>query len=213
MHLWQAWIGVLQAILQILAVHGGLGTGLAIIVLTAAVRVTLLPLTWSLAHRAAVRQATMARLAPALQRIRERYADDPRAQMQHTLDLHRQHGLGVADGKTLLGAFLQMPVIYGLYQALRTGVGREPFLWVRDLGRPDTILGILAALSTAIAIAVAPHLSEHARLIIVLVPAILCCFAALHVSSGVALYWITSNLLGAVQTLALRQAMRRTGTD
>lgn len=213
MYLWQAWIGLLQGILQFLAVNWGLGTGLAIIILTAAVRMSLLPLTWSLAYRAAVRQAKMVQLAPALKLIRERYPDDPRAQMEKTIELHRQHGLSIADGKSLLGACLQLPVIYGLYKALTTGVGTAGFLWVRNLGRPDTILGIVAALSTVAAMAVAPHVSEQTRLIIVLLPAILCFFAALHFSSGVALYWITSNLLGAVQTLALRHTMRRAGID
>jgi hypothetical protein len=35
---------------------------------------------------------------------------------------------------------------------------------------------------------VAPHMSEQMRLIIILLPTILCFVAALHFSSGVALY-------------------------
>jgi hypothetical protein len=37
MDLWHAWIGLLQEIMQTLAVNWGLGAGLAIIVLTVAV--------------------------------------------------------------------------------------------------------------------------------------------------------------------------------
>jgi YidC/Oxa1 family membrane protein insertase len=209
MYLWQSWIGLLQGILEALAVNWGLGTGLAIILVTAAVRVSLLPLTWSLAHRAALRQAKMTRLAPELKRIRESYAHDPGAQMRETLDLHRRNGLSIADGKSMLGALIQMPIIYGLYRALSNGGNTGAFLWIRNLGRPDTILAVLAALSTAAVMAVAPQLSEQSRLIIILLPALLCLVAAMHFSSGVALYWITSNLFGTVQTLALRQAMRR----
>ena len=211
MQLWQAWIDLLQYILHMLAVDGGLGTGLAVIVLTVAVRISLTPLTWSLAYRGAMRQAKIAKIAPTLKLIRERHADDPRAQMQKTTELYREHGLSIADGKGLLGALLQMPVVYGLYKALATGVGSSAFLWIRNLGRPDTILAILAGLSTAAAMAVAPHMSEQARLLIVLLPAILCLIAALHFSSGVALYWVTSNLMGTVQTLVLRQRLRRAG--
>jgi YidC/Oxa1 family membrane protein insertase len=211
MQLWQEWVSLLQGILQTLAVNWGLGTGLAVIVLTLTVRASLTPLTWSLAYRGAVRQAKLAKLAPMLKLIRERHADDPQAQMQKTAALYREHGLSIADGKSLLGALLQMPVIYGLYKALSSGVGSSAFLWIRSLGRPDTILAILAALSTAAAMAVAPQISEHARLMIILVPTILCLFAALHFSSGVALYWVTSNVFGAVQTLLLRRTMRRAG--
>jgi len=211
MHLWQAWIGLLQDVLHLMAINWGLGTGLAVIVLTTGVRVSLIPLTWSLAYRAAVRQAKLAKLAPALKLIREQHAADRHAQMHKTMELHRQHGLSVADGKGLLGALLQMPVIYGLYKALSSGVGTTAFLWIRNLGRPDRVLALLAAVSTAAAMAAAPHMSEQARLIIVLLPAVLCFVAALHFSSGIALYWITTNLFSTVQTLVLRHTMRRAG--
>lgn len=176
-------------------------------------RVALLPLSWSLAHRAALRQAKLTELEPAVKSIRERYARDPRMQMQKVMELHRQHGLAMADSKSLLGAFLQMPVIYGLYKALSRGAHTGAFLWIRNLGRPDAILGILAALSTAVAMAVAPQMSEHTRLILILLPAVLCFFAALHFSSGVVLYWVASNLCGAAQTLALRKMTRRPGIN
>src|SRR5579859_4764224 len=71
MDLWHAWIDLLQELLQTLAVTWGLGTGLAIIALTATVRLTLLPLSWSLAYRAAVRQSKMVRLKPMLDELRE----------------------------------------------------------------------------------------------------------------------------------------------
>jgi YidC/Oxa1 family membrane protein insertase len=209
MNLWHAWTGLLQEMLQTLAVDWGLGAGLAIIVLTVAVRATLAPLTWSLAYRGALRQAKLAQLEPALKVIRERYAKDPQTQMQKTMELYSEHGLAIADSRSLLGAFVQMPVIYGLYQALRNGVGTTAFLWIRNLGRPDAVLAMLAALTTAAAMAATPHMAEHMRLTIILLPAILCFLAALHFSSGIALYWITSNLFGTVQTLALRQAIRR----
>jgi hypothetical protein len=57
MGLWNAWTDLLQEMLQTLAVNWGFGAGFAIIVLTAAVRTAMMPLTWSLAYRAAVRQA------------------------------------------------------------------------------------------------------------------------------------------------------------
>jgi YidC/Oxa1 family membrane protein insertase len=211
MDLWNAWTGLLQEILRTLAVNWGLGTGLAIIVLTAAVRAALFPLTWSLAYRGAMRLAALAKLQPDLKAIRERYAEDPRVQMQKTLELYRQHGLTITDATSLLGALVQMPVIYGLYRVLSNGVGTTAFLWIRNLGRPDTLLAVLAALTTAAMMSVAPHLSEHLRLTIILLPAILCFVAALHFSSGMALYWITSNLVGTAQTLALRQTLKYRG--
>jgi YidC/Oxa1 family membrane protein insertase len=208
MELWSAWTGLLQEILHTLATDWGLGVGVAVIVLTLAVRTALLPLTWVLAQRGALRQAKLAQLQPQLATLRKRHENDPRALLLATTELYRQHGLSMADGKSLLGALAQMPVICGLYQALRDGVGNAAFLWVRNLGRPDVFLAILAALTTVAVTAVAPQISEQARLTIMLLPAIACLFAALHFSSGIALYWITSNLFSTAQTLALRRLIR-----
>jgi YidC/Oxa1 family membrane protein insertase len=211
MDFWNTWADLLQEMLRTLAFHWGLGAGLAIIILTVAVRAALLPLTWTLAYRSALHQSRLAKLKPALEAIRDRHAEDRRAQMEKTLELYRQHGLTVADGKGLLGALAQMPVIYGLYKGLSNGVGTTAFLWIRNLGRPDALLAILAALTTAAMIGVAPNLPGSIRLALVLLPAMLCFIAALHFSSGMTLYWITSNLFGTVQTLALRRTLKYRG--
>src|SRR5882757_2565363 len=207
MELWHAWTGLLQQMLQTLATDWGLGAGLAVVVLTLAMRTALLPLTWSLALRAAARQQKLAMLAPQLQALKEQYATDRPAQMRKTLELYQQHGLTMADGKSLLGAIVQMPMILGLYQTLRNGVGPAVFLWVRNLGRPDAILAILAAVTTAAAMAVAPQMPEQMRLLLILLPAVFCLLAALHLSSGIALYLITTNTFGAAQTIALRRVV------
>jgi YidC/Oxa1 family membrane protein insertase len=209
MELWHAWTGLLQMLLHTLAVDWGLGAGLAVIALTLAVRAALMPLTWSLACRSIVRQAKVSSLEPQLRAIRERHRDDPRAQMLETVELYRRHGLNVADGKGMLGALVQLPVIYGLYQALRGGVSSAAFLWIRDLARPDIGLAIIAALTTALVMAVTPQMSEPLRWALILLPALLCLAAALHLSSGIALYWVTSNVVSAAQSLALRKVARR----
>ena len=212
MELWHAWTGLLQQILHMLATDCGLGAGLAIVILTLAMRTALLPITWSIALRAAARQAKLAALETQLKALRAKYATDRQLQMQKTLELYQQHGLGIADGKSLLGAFVQMPLVLGLYQTLRNGVGTAAFLWIRNLGRPDAILAILAAVTTAVAMAVAPNMPEQMRLLLIMLPAVFCLLAALHLSSGIALYWITTNTFGAAQTIALRRVVKRRGS-
>jgi len=68
---------------------------------------------------------------------------------------------------------------------------------------------ILAAVTTAAAMAVAPQVPEQMRLLLIVLPAVFCLLAALHLSSGIALYWITSNAFGTAQTLALRRVLKR----
>jgi YidC/Oxa1 family membrane protein insertase len=212
MELWRAWTGLLQQILQMLATDCGPGAGLAIVILTLAMRTVLLPITWSIALRAAARQAKLAALETHLKALREKYATNRQLQMQKTLELYQQHGIRVADGKSLLGACMQMPLVLGLYQTLRNEVGTTAFLWIRNLGRPDIILAILAAVTTAAAMAVEPDMPEQMRWLLILLPAVFCLLTALHLSSGIALYWITTNTFGAAQTIALRRVVKRRGS-
>lgn len=130
--------------------------------------------------------------------------------MRETVELYRRNGIRFVDGKSLAGAFVQVPIIYGLYQALKDNVSTAAFLWIRNIARPDLALAILAALTTP-ALAVAPQMTEQMRLAVLLIPAIFCFLAALHLSSGIAVYWIKTNLFGTVQTLALRRALRIPG--
>jgi YidC/Oxa1 family membrane protein insertase len=147
----------------------------------------------------------------SLKALREKYATNRQLQMQKTLELYQQHGIRVTDGKSLLGACMQMPLVLGLYQTLRNGVGTTAFLWIRNLARPDVILAILAAVTTAVAMAVAPNMPEHMRWLLILLPAVFCLLTALHLSSGIALYWITTNTFGAAHTIALRRVVKRRG--
>jgi YidC/Oxa1 family membrane protein insertase len=206
--LWVAWTALLQHLLQLFAVNLGVGSGLAIILLTLALRSALLPLTWSVAYRAAVRQEKLARLQPQLTAIRERYVNDPSELAARTLQLYRQHGIKIADAMSLLTVGIQLPVLWGLYRVLRDKAAGA-FLWVRDLGRPDALLAVLAALTTAVAMAAVPHGQNELRAMLLLLPALLCFMTALHFSAGLALYWTTSNLFGAVQTVALQRVLRR----
>jgi YidC/Oxa1 family membrane protein insertase len=209
--LWHAWTALLQHLLKLLAVDLGLGFPAAIIILTIAVRGALLPLTWSLLKRAALRQEKLSLLAPRLAAIRERYSNDLGEQLTRTLELYRRHGLRMVDRTSLVASLVQLPVIYGLYQALREGMVSAAFLWVRNLARPDTLMAIIAAMTTAAVVAVAPHAPESLHTSLILLPAILCFAAALHFSAGLALYWSTSNLLSAGQAVVLKRVMRSRG--
>ena len=64
-------------------------------------------------------------------------------------------------------------------------------------------------MTTAVAVAVVPAAHGELRAVMLLLPALLCFLAALHVSAGLALYWTTSNLFGAVQAVALQGVLRR----
>ena len=209
MALWMHWLNVLDGFLEFLSSRVGLGEGLAIVALTLLVRTAILPIAWSSAYRSCVRQKTVARLQPQIRRLNEKFGDQPKIYAEQLVALYRENGVTLTDGRTLLGALAQLPVLLGLYQALRKGVRATRFLWIEDLSRPDVWFALLAGLTTMLLMSVNPDLPEHMRLILIVVPSIVAVVVALKVASALALYWTTSNCYSAVQTAALHHVVAR----
>jgi YidC/Oxa1 family membrane protein insertase len=209
MALWTDYLQALDRFLEFLSSQVGLGEGLAIVALTFLARTAILPMSWSSAYRNCIRQKKMARLQPELQRLKEKFAGQPKIYAEQLAALYRQNGLTLADGRTLLTALVQLPVLLGLYQALRQGARAARFLWVKDLSRPDLFLALVAGLTTMLLVAVNPDLPEQMKLMLILVPSIVAVVVALKVASALAVYWTTSNCYSAVQTAVLHRVVAR----
>ena len=85
--------------------------GLAIIALTAAIRLILIPLT-APSLKAAKK---MQELAPQLQKLKERYKNDKQGLSRAQLELYRQHGANPAAG--CLPQIVQLLILIALFQA------------------------------------------------------------------------------------------------
>lgn len=110
----------------------GLGWGLAIVGLTLLIRLCTLPLTL----RQVRSQREMRRHAPELERLRERFKDDPQALQQKTLAYYREHGINPL--AALAPLLIQIPVFISLYLLLRSDAssglfGDSGFLFIPDL--------------------------------------------------------------------------------
>ena len=105
---------------------GGLAAVAAIIAFTIAVRLVLMPLSL----RAFRGQAAMARLAPQLQVLRQRYGKQPERLQREMAALYQREGTSIFAGFGPL--LLQAPVLSVVYLLFRSAqVG----------GRPNTLLG------------------------------------------------------------------------
>ena len=148
-------------------------------------------------------------MQPELARLKERYARDPQKYGEAMLATYKRHGLSMVDGRSLLGALVQTPALLGMFTTLRRALPHGRFLWVADLAKPDVLLAIVAGLTTAILALAAPEMPEHVRVLMMILPAVCLAFTALHFGSAIALYWTTSNLFTAGQTLAVRWVVAR----
>ncbi len=207
--LWSTWLDLISSLLTLLSAQVGLGTGLAIVALTLLLRTLVLPITWQNAYRGYIRQRKLALLQPELARLKERHARDPQKYSAAMLTLYREHGLSMIDGRALVGALVQMPLLLGVFNALRRGVAHGRFLWVSDLAKPDLAFAIVAGVTTALLTLAAPDLPDHIRMVMLIVPAVCLALTAMHFASGIALYWATSNVFSAAQTLTLRAVIAR----
>jgi YidC/Oxa1 family membrane protein insertase len=209
MHIWESWLEVLRMMLGTLNLELGLGLGVAVIAATVLLRVVLLPVSWTTAYRNAIRQKKLKQLQPRLEELKSRLAGDKQAYARELLALHKSQGLTLVDGKALLGSFAQIPVFMGMFHVLRgIGDGRG-FLWIANLARPDAILALIAGVTTTLMVAVNPDMPEQMRMLMIVVPGILALLSALHFSSALALYWTTSNLFSAAQTLLVHAVANR----
>jgi YidC/Oxa1 family membrane protein insertase len=209
MQVWMTWLDALNGLLNLLSSEVGLGAGLGIVALTLLLRVTLLPISWSTAYRGCVRQKRIMQLQPEVQRIKDRFADDPSAVIERTMALYRKHGLSPMDGRSLLGALAQMPVFLGMFQVLREYAEGARFLWVSSLSRPDALLALIAGATTALMMAANPDLPEHMRALLIIVPSVIAVLVTFKFCSALAVYWAASNCFSAAQTVAVHYVVAR----
>jgi YidC/Oxa1 family membrane protein insertase len=122
-HVVAGFTGILVPVL------GGLAAVAAIVAVTMAVRLILMPLSF----RALRGQAVQARLAPQLQALRQRYAKKPEQLQREMSALYKREGTSMFAGFAPL--LLQWPllsVIYLLFRSPRVG-GKPNTLLSRDL--------------------------------------------------------------------------------
>lgn len=114
--------------------------GLAIIGLVILVRILLHPIS----KKAQLNMLKFGKLAPEMERIKKKYADDQEAMQREMMRFYRENGSTQLMG--CLPMFLQMPVWIALWQAMNTTfeLRHQPFFynltWIKDLSRPDHLI-------------------------------------------------------------------------
>ena len=116
--------------------------GLCIIILSILVKVVFYPLS----RKSVESMRDMQRLTPEMERLYEKFKDDPQKKNQATLELYKKHKVNPLGG--CLPIVVQMPVFIALYNVLSSAVElrKAPFgLWIGDLSAPDRV-GAVAGL-------------------------------------------------------------------
>lgn len=209
MGLWHTWTSLLGEGLHAFTAFG-LSDAAAILLLTIAARLVLLPVSFRTALRAQDNKRRLLALKPELEALKARHAGDAAALSAATMALYRERGISFVDRWLLAHAATQGVFGLGMYQALRASPPAAPFLWIASLARPDAWLTLAVTLLMAAGLAAAPGTSmEPAAIAALVMSVMLSAWVLWSAPAGLGLYWAGSNLVTLGQSLALRAVVAR----
>lgn len=183
--------------------------GLAIVLLTIAVKFALYPLNASQFKQMKALQA----LKPELDRIKENIKDRQQ-QQQALMELYKKKGVNPLGG--CLPILIQMPIFIGLYSALMLSVELRHAdfgMWVHDLSAPDRlmigdfgvpVLVLLFTISMMVQQWLTPSAVDPAQKKAMMIMPVIMFFMFMGFPSGLALYWLTNNLFSIGQQQAIQ---------
>jgi YidC/Oxa1 family membrane protein insertase len=209
---WSWIVPVSKLLLQLLKWVDSLvhNFGWTILILATLVRVALHPLNMSSMKS----MRAMSRLQPEIERMREKFKNDPAALNTAMMALYKDNNVNPAGG--CLPMLMQMPLFFAMYAVIFNAIDlrQAPFLgWIHDLSAPDKLFavagfdvrllplimagtGFLSQLFTPTDPRQAPTMYMMNFVML---------FIFYPMPSGLVLYWTVMNLLTALQQwLALR---------
>lgn len=180
--------------------------GVAIILLTVLIKA----LFWPLTAKSYASMEKMKKLQPHMVAIREKHKDNKELMNKEVMALYKTYGVNPASG--CVPILIQMPVFFGLYQALLTSIElrHAPFIsylpgtdiiWLADLSAKDPfyITPIVMGLTMFIQQKMSPPATDPTQQkIMMFLPLI---FTAMFLSfpSGLVVYWLVNNILSIAQ--------------
>jgi len=151
----------------------------------------------------------MQKVQPHMKAVQEKYKKlkptDPKRQQMNAevMALYKEHGVNPLGG--CLPLLLQMPFFLAFYNLLSVSIElrQAPFiLWIKDLSAYDhtLILPVLMTISMVAAQKMTPSPSaDPVQAKMMLAMPLVFGFMLAFTSSGLVLYWLTSNLVGVGQ--------------
>jgi len=178
--------------------------GLSIIVITVLIKMILLPFSFQQFRS----MKKLQEIAPIQKKLQEKYKNDKEKLNQALMKLYQENKINPMGG--CLPLLIQFPFIIALFRLLQEyNFGQAGFLWIADLGKPDStyILPILAGLTTYLSSKIAtPASPESQNNTMNIFMSIFIAWMAINFASGLALYWVVSNILQILQQLIIMRS-------
>ena len=220
--LFSRWL--LTALIALQSILGNYGV--AIIAMTVIIRLLLWPLTAQSA-RASQR---MAELQGPLKELRERFQGKPEKLRKESVKLFKEYQINPASG--CIPILIQIPIFIAFFYMLRTAseLRFAEFLWIQDLSQPENLfhwganipligdsfnlLPLLMGLTMFYLMRRTPTTMDKGQQLMLqyFLPIV---FTAIcyTFSSGLVLYWTTSNILSILQQVLIRRQQHKLALD
>jgi len=188
--------------------------GWSIVLITIAINLVLMPLRW----KSMKSQRKMQALQPKLAAINAKYKGlsirDPKKaeQNQEVMEFYKKEGVNPMGG--CLPMLVQLPLIYAFYKVLAVTIEMRGahWLWVTDLSQPEQlaihVLPLIMIVSQFVMqqMTPSPGMDPSQAKMMKLMP-LMFGFLFYNFSSGLVLYWLTSNLVGIAQQWGVNRLM------
>lgn len=207
------WFGILvkPLLVGLKWIYSYIGNyGWSIIILTFLINLALFPVRYK--QMASMKK--MSALQPKLKSIQDRYKrmkrDDPRRQQMNTeiMGLYKEHGVNPLGG--CLPLLLQMPILFAFYQMLAASIELRgaPFIfWIQDLSKADPyyVTPIVMGATMVAQQKMTPATGDPSQRKMMMMLPIVFTFFFLNVSSGLAIYFLFSNVFAMLFQVAVQR--------
>ncbi|MCB1140203.1 MAG: membrane protein insertase YidC [Leptospiraceae bacterium] len=212
--------GIVWLMRQIYQMIGNYGWAIIIIA------VSFKLITWPLNQMQVKSMKRMSALKPEMDKINEKYADNPQEKQKRIMALYKEHNVNPAKG--CLPMVIQIPIFIALYSAFSESMElwRSPFIfWMNDLSEPDTvyiikdlffvqnfhinILPLFMVSSQILQQKFTTVVSDPQQKMLMYFMPVIMIFFFWSMPSGVTLYWTVQNVISIIwQVIA-----NKTGDD
>jgi YidC/Oxa1 family membrane protein insertase len=181
--------------------------GLAIIILTLAVKIITLPLTL----KSMISMRGMAKLQPEMAALKEKYKAEPQKFSAASMELYKKHKINPLSG--CLPMLIQLPIFFALYKSLLVSIelkGAPFFGWIKDLSVHDPfyITPVIMGASMFLQQKMTPTTADPTQQKIFLIMPLVFTLFFLKFQSGLVIYWLTYNILSIVQQYVINKRIK-----
>ena len=188
-------------------IHAIVGNwGVAIILLTVFIKLVF----WPLSQKSYKSMNKMKKIQPLMAKVREQHKDDRQKMNEEMMRLYKTYKVNPAGG--CLPMLLQIPVFFGLYQALLGSVELRhasfipnlPFtdmVWLADLSAKDPyyITPLIMGATMFLQQKMTPSPGDPTQAKIMMFMPVIFTFLFLNFPAGLVVYWLVNNVLSIAQ--------------